>query len=320
MKHRYLFILEVASVEVGETYDELPSHLTLMSRFFSDLSPEQLDETVRPLFSQTVPMDLIFGETTELGPKRLTVHMIEHNQELKQLHNELHILLNAINVEYEYPQFIGENHKPHVTKRAGVQFSVGEKKTVRAVYLIEIVDSKRVVRSKFELSSNGAKQSPHSPMLVFISGSINSGKTTTSKLLAEKLGATLINVDDLNDTISNFNLATDLDKSMDLAIDKINEYLAEGKDVVANYVVRQRDFDRFAKEINTKQQFVITLTPRLEVAQGKRGDRQLSEWEVARVKHHYDTGIASPAFGHIIDNSDINLEEVVECIKKIIGR
>lgn len=36
-------------------------------------------------------------------------------------------------------------------------------------------------------------------MLVFISGSINSGKTTTSKLLAEKLGAKFINVDDLND-------------------------------------------------------------------------------------------------------------------------
>ncbi len=166
---------------------------------------------------------------------------------------------------------------------------------------------------------NHTRQSS-SPMLVFISGSINSGKTTTSKLLAEKLGAALINVDDLNDTIPNFNLATDLDKSMDLAIAKINEYLAEGKDVVANYVVRQHDFDRFAKEINTKQQFVITLAPRLEVAQGKREDRQLSEWEVARVKYHYDTGVASPAFGHIIDNSDMSLDETVERIRKIIDR
>lgn len=106
---------------------------------------------------------------------------------------------------------------------------------------------------------------------------------------------------------------------MDLAIAKINEYLAEGKDVVANYVVRQQDFDRFAKEINTKQQFVVTLAPRLEVAQGKRGDRQLSDWEVARVKYHYDTGVASPAFGHVIDNSDIDVEETVDHIRKIVG-
>ena len=320
MKHRYLFILEVTPVDVGKTYDELPSHLTLMSRFFSDLSPGQMDVVVRPLFSQAVPTDLTFGETTELGPKKLTVHMVEHNEELKQLHHKLRILLDSVNVEYEYPQFIGEHHKPHVTRREGMQLDAADKRTVTKAYLIEIVDDKRVVRSEFELSGNETKQLTHSPMLVFISGSINSGKTTTSKLLAEELGAALINVDDLNDTIPNFNLATDLDKSMDLAIAKINEYLAEGKDVVANYVVRQRDFDRFAKEINTKEQYVITLAPRLEVAQGKRGDRQLSDWEVARVKYHYDTGVASPAFGHIIDNSDISLEETAERIRKIIGR
>jgi cytidylate kinase len=155
-------------------------------------------------------------------------------------------------------------------------------------------------------------------MLVFISGSINSGKTVTSKLLAEKLGAQFVNVDDLNDTIPNFSLATDLDKSMDLAIATINDYVAEGKNVVANYVVRQKDFERFAKEISTKEQYIITLAPRLEVAQHKRGDRELSEWEVARVKYHYDTGVASPTFGYTIDNSAMDVEETVEKILKII--
>lgn len=157
-------------------------------------------------------------------------------------------------------------------------------------------------------------------MPVFISGSINSGKTTTSKLLAEKLGAKFINVDDLNDRIPNFNLATDLDKSMDLAIVEINEYLNEGHDVVANYVVREEDWQRLQKEVHTPNVFVITLAPRLEVAQGKRGGRTLTEWEVARVKHHYDTGIASPSFGHVIDNSDISLEETIDKILEIIER
>lgn len=155
-------------------------------------------------------------------------------------------------------------------------------------------------------------------MLVFISGSINSGKTTTSKLLAQKLGAVFINVDDLNDQIPNFNLATDLDKSMDLAITEINKYLAEGKDVVANYVIRERDWQRFPKEIKTSNIYVITLAPRLEVAQSKRGGRPLSDWEMARIKYHYDTGVASPNFGHIIDNSDITLEETVDKILEII--
>lgn len=156
-------------------------------------------------------------------------------------------------------------------------------------------------------------------MLVFISGSINSGKTTTAKLLAERLNAVFLNVDDLNDTIPNFNLATDLDKSMDLAIKTINAHTKQGSDVVANYVVRQQDFDRFDAEITTHPQIVITLAPRLEVAQGKRGDRVLSDWEISRVKHHYDTGIAAPSFGYIIDNSDLTVDETVDQIISIIS-
>lgn len=157
-------------------------------------------------------------------------------------------------------------------------------------------------------------------MLVFISGSINSGKTTTAKVLAEKLNADFINVDDLNDTISNFNLATDLDKSMDLAIKMINKSLTKGNDVIANYVIRQKDYDRFKDEIATKEQYVITLAPRLEVAQSKRGDRVLTEWEVQRIKHHYDKGIASPKFGYIVDNSDLSIDQTVDKILEIIQK
>lgn len=151
-------------------------------------------------------------------------------------------------------------------------------------------------------------------MLVFLSGSINSGKTTVSKLVAERLGAAWINVDDLNDRIPNFNLATDLDKSMDLAIEEINKYAALGKDIVANYVLRERDYHRLGKEVLTTPQIIITLAPRLEIAQSNRGGRELTEWEVSRVKHHYDTGIASPDFGHIIDTSDMQINETVNAI------
>jgi adenylate kinase family enzyme len=154
--------------------------------------------------------------------------------------------------------------------------------------------------------------------LIFISGSINSGKTTTAYALADRIGAVSINVDDLNDSIPDFDLATDLDKSMDLAIEAINKGLAQGRDVVANYVVRQKDFDRFKNEINTKEQYVVTLSPRLEIAQSKRGDRELSEWEVSRIKHHYDRGIASPKFGHIIDNSELTVDETVNSILHLL--
>lgn len=155
-------------------------------------------------------------------------------------------------------------------------------------------------------------------MLIFISGSINAGKTTTSQALAKRLGAGFLDVDELNDTIPNFNLETGLDKSMDLAIVKINKSLAAGSDVVANYVVRQRDFDRLSKEVQTKNQIYITLAPELNVAKSNRGNRKLSDWEIQRIQYHYDTGIATPKFGHIIDNSNLTIEQTVERILAII--
>lgn len=92
--HRYLFILEITHLEVGKVYVELPSHLTLMSRFFSDLSPDQLKDLVRPLFERTAPIQLVFDETEQLGPKKLTVHMVDYSDELRALHNGLHLLLD----------------------------------------------------------------------------------------------------------------------------------------------------------------------------------------------------------------------------------
>lgn len=62
---------------------------------------------------------------------------------------------------------------------------------------------------------------------------------------------------------------------MDLAIKTINDLTRQGKDVVANYVVRQKDWERFEKEIETQPQIVVTLLPRLEVAQSQREDRKL---------------------------------------------
>jgi len=155
-------------------------------------------------------------------------------------------------------------------------------------------------------------------MLIFISGSINSGKTTTSKLLAKRLDWPLINVDDLTDKVVGFDIYTHLDLAMDLAIDAINKISLDNKDVVANFVIRKEDYERIDKEINNHPQLFITLSPNINVAQSKRGDRELTEWEIKRVKKHYDEGIASPDYGYKIDNSKLSVEETVEAILLLV--
>jgi hypothetical protein len=143
--------MEIEPLEVGMTYVELPSHLTLMSRFLSDLSPNELAANVQPFFVQTAPIQLVFGKTLTLGPKKVTAHMVTGPDE-RRLHNNLRELLDTIKIEYQYPEFMGDNHKPHVTAREGVRFAPSSKRAASAAYLIEIVDGKRAIRAKFELA------------------------------------------------------------------------------------------------------------------------------------------------------------------------
>lgn len=154
-------------------------------------------------------------------------------------------------------------------------------------------------------------------MIVFISGSINSGKSTTSKLIAQKLGAAWLDVDEIAHSIPDFNLKTDLTKVMDRTIEHINLLTKSGKSVVANYVLRSKDYERLRQKLTDKDQHYFTLAPRIEVALSHRG-RQLNNWEYQRIKHHYDAGVANPAFGKILDTSDMSLEKVADKIITMI--
>ena len=146
----YLFTLEIVPLEVGKMYDDLPSHLTLMSRFTSELTPNELTQTVTPLFADTKPVTVTFGSTIELGPKKVVAHMVDSNDEAV-LHEKLRSLLAENGVSFQYPEFIGANHKAHVTQREGVHFEQGSQLTCSAAYLIEVVQGRRLVRQLFAL-------------------------------------------------------------------------------------------------------------------------------------------------------------------------
>lgn len=68
------------------------------------------------------------------------MHLVDYSKELSDLHNELLVLLNSASVEYEYPQFIGAGHKPHVTAREGRYFAAGDVLTSNHAYLVEVIE------------------------------------------------------------------------------------------------------------------------------------------------------------------------------------
>ena len=154
-------------------------------------------------------------------------------------------------------------------------------------------------------------------MVIFISGSINSGKTTTGRALAIKLDAKFIDIDDLNDRIPNFDLAKDISKGIAIAINETNQLTQQGKSVVLSYVIRDADRRQVLEGLDAKNPIFITLAPRLDVVLSDRG-RGLSEWEIQRIKYHYDTNVAKPDFGEIIDNSDMSVDAVVMKIIELL--
>ena len=150
-------------------------------------------------------------------------------------------------------------------------------------------------------------------MVVFINGSINSGKTTVGKLLAERLGFEFLDFDTISGSIDNFNLQKDIPKVFEIGIKTINELIAGGKGVVATFVIRYKDYEQIQKKVKDEPVF-ITLAPKLRVALTNRGTRELTQWQKDRVKYHYKTGVPNPSFGKIIDNSTITPEETVDKI------
>lgn len=142
-------------MEVGETYNPLPSHLTLMSRFWSQLPPHALAHVVKPLFERTKRVVITFGNTAHLGPQHVAVHMIEPSPPLYKIHENLRRQLINNQVEFEYPQFVGDGFKAHVSKRPKDIFKPGLHHEVRAVYLIEVMvqgeKHVRYIRERFEL-------------------------------------------------------------------------------------------------------------------------------------------------------------------------
>ena len=156
-------------------------------------------------------------------------------------------------------------------------------------------------------------------MIIFINGSINSGKSTISKLLQKKVGNTaLIEIDSLREFIEWMPLEEAIPLNLKNTISLINNFVAEGLNVIVPYPLSESNYHYLRNNIDNQKLIAITLAPRLEIALQNRGGRELTSWEMERIKHHYEIGISTPSFGNIIDNSNLSPKETVDKILEII--
>lgn len=158
-------------------------------------------------------------------------------------------------------------------------------------------------------------------MIIFINGSINSGKSTIAKMLVKKLGNTAnLEIDRFHEFLEWMPIGEIIPISLKNAVSLIKNYVELGFNVVVPYPLSQKNYDYLMdnlRELDTKI-LTFTLSPKLEKVLTNRGNRELDDLEISRIKYHYEIGIPNPKFGEIIDNTDQSPEETLEIILKRI--
>lgn len=155
-------------------------------------------------------------------------------------------------------------------------------------------------------------------MIIFINGPVNSGKSTTAKIVVEKIPNTaLVEIDTLRSFIEWMPLKDAIEINLENAVSIIKNFAKRKINTVVPYPLSQRNYDYLVENLGEKI-VVFTLSPSLDVALSNRGKRKLTKKEKERIKYHYEIGIPKPSFGIIIDNSKISPEETADFIIKNI--
>lgn len=159
-------------------------------------------------------------------------------------------------------------------------------------------------------------------MIIFINGSINAGKTTVAKLLSEKIGNTAnVEIDSLHEYIEWLAMDKAVPLNLENGVLIIKNFTKHGFNVVVPYPLSAKNYNymKDALEEYKDQLYFFTLAPDITKAQTSTKDRTLTQWEVDRIQHHYDIGIPTPSFGHIIDSTNQTPEETTQEILHILN-
>ena len=153
-------------------------------------------------------------------------------------------------------------------------------------------------------------------MKIFVSGSMNSGKTTIAGLMKKNFPRFAhIEVDTIHDMYSWMPLEDAIPLNLKNALSLMQNFIEEKIDVIITYPLSRDEYEFFNRHLPADvQRFFFTLNPRLDHSLTNRDTRELSEWEIERVKYHYKTNVNNPGFGITIDNTMQTPEETLSDI------
>jgi len=163
--------------------------------------------------------------------------------------------------------------------------------------------------------------------VINIGGAINAGKSTVSKILAEKLNnAVFIEVDELLPDEEEYlfpDFSARINERLRRLYAELDRYLCEQRFdyIIFAYPMTEKTFNAICTLIKDKAAFVvITLNPPLEKCLLNRGTRELTEWETKRIGEMYAKGFNCFARSDlIIDNDGQTPEQTAGTIVSFIA-
>ncbi len=158
-------------------------------------------------------------------------------------------------------------------------------------------------------------------MIIFLSGSINSGKTTIARILVQKIPDCVnLEVDNICELVNHIDRKDIEVLILENIVSLIFDYIKHDLNVVVNYTFGDTTFEFVKKQLAALHQdiYLFTLNPTLEVALSKRGEEKKETFDKERIKYHYKLGINNLKSSISIDNShQIPEETAKEVLSKI---
>jgi guanylate kinase len=152
---------------------------------------------------------------------------------------------------------------------------------------------------------------------IWISGSINSGKSTVAKILGKDLKMAVIELDTLSTFVENFlSFEVYLKLNYEIVSEIVDIYNKRGYGAIVVYPLGEEKYLELKKNLDNFQIFI--LDPTLQVALSERGERKLSEQEKERIKYHYSKNIHKPSFGIRLETKNSTPFETADAIKKFL--
>lgn len=167
------------------------------------------------------------------------------------------------------------------------------------------------------------------PRLISISGSVHSGKTTISRMLAVKMPGAFYIDGDLISTWAGQIYSKDAiigDMLPDIhnkIIEFIKPALRDGNDVVVDYPFNDEVRGQIIEElrcIDFEPKWFLLRPDIKKVLTGSGTRPQLNDWEKARINYHYnESNLLDTSIAKVIDSTDQTPEDTLSEVMEELG-